>query len=436
MSSLWALNDPQAKSAVAAAATTVHNPNTKEGKNAIAGIIDLFSPSGPIQSSIAGLDRSIQSVSDTINGANSPRIINEDVYKRLKYQYANLYVATAVGGVSQGLGSVSDSINRNLDAAANNITNTLKPVSSFIGSTLYTLTGVMKDPLGAALDLPNTVASMMDRVNPGFKAKYVATIRKYNIDKLTEMPGQLFGSAQQLIRSVDKILALPVNLISDIYKGFMDLIGQVNDFINGLFETLQKFFNKIIDGLFPGLTDFLNQLTAFANQISGIAQIFGGANQISSFTNQLIGAANQLNGFIQSPIDFAFAYAPPEVSTALNYLQNPQQIINNYLPPQLSEAFANIQNITGFGFNGNMGFGLQSVLEGFQGGVLSSILQGFATQFSILSPLFTGQSVIPNFYPNETTTATTSDGTPYEVDPVSGQIGQTFDPRQRPNYGP
>jgi hypothetical protein len=348
-----------------------------------------------------------------------------------------LYIATAVGGVGQTLGGINTAIDDNLTLAANKINETLKPVSSFIGSTLYTLTGVMKDPVGAALDLPNTIGSMMDRVNPGFKARYIASYRKNNIDKLTEMPGQMFGSAQQLIRAVDNILAVPVNLISDIYYGFMDLIGQINDFINGLFESLQKFFNLMIDGLFPGLTDFLTQLADFANQIGGIAQIFSGSSQILGFTNQIIQGANLINGVIQDPVGFAFQYAPPEVSTVLNYLQNPQNIINQFLPPQLSEAFATIQNITGFGFNGNMGYGLQSVLEGFQGGVLTSILQGFATQFSILAPLFgNGELLLPGGYSNELEVRTAPDGTPYNVDPVTGQVAQMNDPRQRPNYVP
>ena len=43
--------------------------------------------------------------------------------------------------------------------------------------------------------------------------------------------------------------------------------------------------------------------------------------------------------------------------------------------------------ITGFGFNGNMGYGLSSVLNGLRGGVISSILKGFANQYPILKPL-------------------------------------------------
>ena len=82
-----------------------------------------------------------------------------------------------------------------------------------------------------------------------------------------------------------------------------------------------------------------------------------------------------------------------------------------------------------------MGYGLQSVLEGLQGGVLSSILQGFSTQFSILAPLFTGQSVTPDFFNNETEATPTPDGTTeYQTDSTSGTVAQVNPPR--PNYTP
>jgi len=422
---------PDKTSATAWQSSQVQPADKKDVADAV---LEFFSSTGPLQTTLGGINENVTAFGNTINGANLSGKVNEDVYKRLKYQYANLYVATAVGGASNLIGETSEGINKSLLKASETITNQLKPVSSFIGSTLGTLTGVMKDPLGSAQDLPNTIGSMLDKLNPGLKASYIGTYKKYNIEKLAEMPATLFGGLQQISRSADKLINMPVALISDIYKGFMDFMGQLNDFVNGLFEGLQKFFDSIMDSLFPGLMDFLNQLTAFANQIGGIATIFGGANQITGFTNQLISGVNQLGSFIQSPLDLAFAYAPPEVSQTLYSLQNPQAIINQFLPPELSEYTAKLSQITGYGFNGNMGFGLQSVLEGIQGGVFASILEGFATQFSILSPIFTGQSVQPPSFPNSTTEATTPDGTAYAVG-TTGQIVKTEQTKPTPSYG-
>jgi hypothetical protein len=409
---------PQYQNGLVRAAASVQKPDRTDVINSV---LNFFGSSGPIQSSITGLDQSITAFGNTINGVNLQGQINEDVYRRIKTQYANLYIGLGVDTVGSTLQGVTGDISQTANAAATQINEALKPVSSFIGSTLGTLTGIMADPIGGTLNLPNTIGYMMDRVNPSLKAKYTATYAKYNIDKLAEMPGQLFGSAQQLAKSVDKIISLPIGIINDIYKGYTQLIGQVNDFINSLFEILQTFFNSILDSLFPGLTQFLTQLTEFANQIGGIAQIFGAQTQVLGFTNQIIQGANQLNSFIQNPLDLAFAYAPEQLSQGLYALQNPQALINQYLPPELSQYFAQISSITGFGFNGNMGYGLQSVLQGFQNGVLSGILQGFATQFSILAPLFTGQSIASSSYSNDAGTRTTQ-GIAYNVDKTGGQV--------------
>lgn len=412
---------PQYQNGLVQAAAKVQKPDRTD---VIDSVLNFFGGQGPLQSSIKSLDKTVTAFGNTINGVNLSGQINEDVYRRLKAQYANLYVATAVDSVGGAIGQAGTNINQAASQATQEIQKALKPVSSFVGSTLGTLTGIMGNPVSSGINLPNTIGYMMDQLNPALKAKFQATYTKYNIDKLAEMPNQLFGSAQMLAKSVDKILSYPIGIINDIYKGYTQLMGQINDFINGLFETLQTFFNSILDSLFPGLQGFLTQLTAFANQIGGIAQVFGAQTQVLGFTNQIIQGANQLNSFIQNPFDLVFAFAPEQVTQGLYTLQNPQQLINQYLPPQLSQYFSQIESITGFGFNGNMGFGLQNVLQGFQNGVLSGILQGFATQFSILAPLFSGGQTAgdsTSSFSNETGTRSTL-GIEYNVDKTSGQV--------------
>jgi hypothetical protein len=432
MASTWALNKQSAsrEQLVQGLSRTVYRQDVPSEKKIADSLLEFFSTTGPISTAVAGINKSVQSASNVINGVQLKDQIDPNVYRSLKYQYANLYIATGVGSVGGTIDAASESVSNALNNASSKINETLKPVSSFMGSTLYTLTGVMKDPLGSVIDLPNTVGSMMDNLNPGLKSKYLATYKKYNVDKLIEMPGMIFGSAQQLVKSVDNILKVPIGLITDVYRGFQELIGKISSFIDSFFASLQKFFTNIIDGLFPGLTDFLTTFAGFVQQIGGIANTFGGLEQVVGFTNQIAGFANQINGFIQNPLDLAFQYAPPEISQGLYALQNPASIINQFLPPELSQYTQQLNSITGFGFNGNMGYGLQSVLEGLQGGVLSSILQGFATQFSILSPLFTGQSVTPDFFGNETKTVPSNDGTTeYQTDPTSGTVAQVKTPQ-------
>jgi hypothetical protein len=434
MASTWALDKSASQEQLVQGLTrSVYRQDVPSERKIAESLLEFFSSTGPLSNAITSVNRSVQNASNTINGVQLKDQIDPNVYRSLKYQYANLYIATGVGSVGGTIDAASESVSNALNNASSKINETLKPVSSFIGSTLYTLTGVMKDPLGSVIDLPNTVGAMMDNLNPGLRSKYLATYKKYNVDKLIEMPGMIFGSAQQLVKSVDNILKVPIGLITDVYRGFQELIGKISSFIDSVFAGIQKFITNIIDGLFPGLTDFLTTFAGFVQQIGGIANTFGGLEQVVGFTNQIAGFANQINGFIQNPLDLAFQYAPPELSQGLYALQNPASIINQFLPPELSQYTQQLNSITGFGFNANMGYGLQSVLEGLQGGVLSSILQGFATQFSILSPLFTGQSVTPDFFGNETRAVPSNDGTTeYQTDPTSGTVAQVNPPR--PNY--
>ena len=405
-------------------------PVTSETKIAD-GILEFFSSTGPLQTTLGNIQGSVQNFGGIINGTQTGNI-DAHTYRALKYQYANMYVKTALGEAATNIDRAGDSAIATVDRASKKLVETFQPVSSFVGSTLYTLTGMMKNPIGTVAELPNTVGAMMDQINPQFRTNLTATWQKHNVQKLAEMPGQLFGNIQQIVQTIDGILAVPIGLVNDLYRGFMELVGKLNDFVNKIFDGLSKAIDSIIDGLFPGLTDFLAQAAAFTNQIGQISSAFSGINQITQFTNQLTTGINQINSVIQNPLDLAFAYAPPQVSQGLYALQNPQAIINQFLPPELSQAFAGISKITGFGFNGNMGFGLESVLEGLQGGVLSSILQGYATQFSILSPIFTGQSVTPQYFANETSTVSTPDGTTYTTANNSRvSVGRT----PQPNYG-
>lgn len=403
-------------------------------------VLEFFSSTGPIRSSIAATSQSVTRFTNTVNGLNTQGQINADIYRRLKYQYANLYVATATGTITSGIGGITDGLTSAVNYASNKISETLKPVSSFMGATLYSLTNVMKDPLGSLFDLPSAIGPMLDAISPTLRSKFTGTLKNFNLQKIFEIPGQIWGSIQSFVGLVDQILAIPIQFISDIYAGFMDIMSEISDLINAAFDLMQQFLINIIDNLVPGLSDFLNQLSIFAGQIGAIASIFSGANAITGFTNNLINITGTLNGIIQSPLDFAFSFLPPSILQGLYSIQNPQQFVNqllNQLPPEIQNVFGQISTVTGFGFNGNMGFGLQSVLQGLQGGVLASILNGFATQFSIIAPLF-GTGSTPEStqqsYNNTTEPFSTAAGPTYDKGVVGGNVVQTEPNKPNSNY--
>ncbi len=291
-----------------------------------------------------------------------------------------------------------ESISDGLDAVSRDFNELMKPVSTAVGSTLASLTGMLKDPLGSVTLLPQTMVDVVSKFDPEFAARMEATFKSEKMKNLSNLPTQVMGSLNNLITEVDKALAVPLAIISDLYFGLMDIINAIGDLVDEVLGAVQKFFfgpGGLLDSILP-ISDimlFLDALGEFAGEIQGISTVFLGSNQVAGFALSLQTYSNQLGSFLSNPQDLLFAYLPPEVNQGFYVLRNPQQLVNSILPPELSELTAKISQITGFGFNGNMGFGLQSVLEGLQDGVLSSILTNFANQYSILTPLL-GNSVV------------------------------------------
>jgi len=300
-------------------------------------------------------------------------------------------------GVSE-INEFGESISDGLDAVSRDFNELMKPVSTSVGSTLASLTGMLKDPLGSVTLLPQTMVDVVGKFNPEFAARMEGTFKNEKMKNLSNLPTQVMGSINNLITEVDKILAVPLAIISDLYFGLMELMDAIGDLVDEVLGAVQKFFfgpGGLLDSILP-ISDimlFLDALSEFAGEIQGISTIFLGSNPVAGFALSLQTYSNQLGGFLNNPQDLLFASLPPEVNQGLYVLRNPQQLVNSILPPELSELTAKISQITGFGFNGNMGFGLQSVLEGLQGGVLRSILTNFANQYSILTPLL-GNSVV------------------------------------------
>lgn len=431
MPSNWLINE-QPETAYKIAAR-----QTPELAKVIDSVTGFFGPQGTLNIALSGAQKTVGGVSNFINGvptttntvSGAPLLNNlsPDTYARLRYQYSNIYVATLAGKSVNALSAVQDTMVASVSGASMKLQETLKPFSSFMGSTLGTLTGVMKDPIGSVSALPNTLSHMLGQTNPTLAAKYEATFKKYHINKLAELPQAVFGSIKHITQVIDQVLAVPIQFVTDIYYGAMEILKKIGEMVDGVFSLIEEILVGFIRGVFPGLMEFLSTLQTFADQVSGILSTFSGLTQYSNYASQISITAGKLNGIIQNPLEFAMTYLPADVSKNLSEirytLRNPQQLINSLIPPKVADMFANITKITGFGFNGNMGYGLENVLRGFQGGVISSIMEGYATQFPILAPLYTGPSIPPPIdFPNSTMIARGADGSQYNLDRTTGQV--------------
>ena len=297
-------------------------------------------------------------------------------------------VGSIQGFTDRAIGSFSKTVD--------NINKAFKPASRELGQTIGNVTSMVKDPLGTISLIPGSIKNVIERNNPEFAADLEATYKKFKIEQLQHIPTILSGS----LRMIDSVLTLPFIILSDLYNGLLDIITAIADAIDSIISSFIKIlFEQLFDGIILEVIELLNEITALASQIQGIAALYSGSNFIVDFAFNLQIYSGQLSSFLSNPLDLLFAYAPPQVSEALYLLRNPQELINNILPPEINNAFAPLAKITGFGFNGNMGYGFVSVIEGLRSGVLSSVLTNFANQYPILTPILgtlNGLNIIPN----------------------------------------
>lgn len=332
------------------------------------------------------------------NVGNTLFATTQQVASRSAITYSKAYekiiqpTSLALSGVSMGIDGINNSLSKTLDSFSAQISANLQPISDYMGSTLGTLTGVLKDPLGPE-GLGNVATKLLNTVSPGLGDKINNQNKVLNLEALSRFPGQMMASLDHIVTAIDNLLAVPLSIISEIYYGYMAIMQSisrlVNNIINGFTQLLLNFLDSIIP--IKAIMELLNTISGLANQIGGIATTFLGTNIITGAMNQLTQFTSSIGNVLNNPLDLLFSQLPPQITQGINLLQRPQDLINSLLPPQLSEGFATISKMTGFGFNGNMGFGFQSVLNGFSGGVLSTILSKYASQYNILSPLLNGQ---------------------------------------------
>lgn len=283
---------------------------------------------------------------------------------------------------------VVDTIDQSVSNQVTRVNETFKPVSTFLGETLGNLSRLSQDPTGTIALIPSSIKNVMERNNIEFPARMEATYKKYNLDDLTRLPSLISTNLGNLISDIDALVSLPFIIISDLYLGLVDIINDVADAIQQILSNfLKTLFTEWLDGILAEVLQVLQELSDLFGYMQGISTIFTGVTQYTQTLFNVQTYITQLGQFISNPLDLLFAYSPPQVSEALYLLRNPQQLVNDILPPQLSELFAKVSQITGFGFNGNMGYGFVSVLQGVQGGVIASILTNFAAQYPILTSL-------------------------------------------------
>jgi hypothetical protein len=353
--------------------------------------------SGPINSAANG----IFNTAESLNKAAGEWDKNTATYAK-SFIPALEEINKAFGSAGGFLGDIDTSVNRFYANALNTVREETKGFSTHLGAIVGGLDGIVKDPLNPK-NLSNMATAILNSVSPNSAGKINQSIQNLQLDKLAKAPGLLLSGLQRLAKAVDNLLSIPIAFASQIYFGTINLIRQIGNQLNSFIQGFQQFVFDFLDSALGGqlkeIMQLLDDIGTLAGQIQGIASIVGGANIVSGFALQINTFTTQINSALANPLDTVIGTLPTDISQGYSQimynLQNPQNLINQFLPPELSQIFAKLSQITGYGFNGNMAYGLASVLQGMQGGVINGILTNFAAQYNILGPLLAGGNYQP-----------------------------------------
>jgi hypothetical protein len=295
-------------------------------------------------------------------------------------------------GAGAGIAGIETPVNRFYANVLNSVRKEVGTFSDHAAATVTDLSLVARNPLDFQV-VSNAAASIMNRIFPGSSNNLNQSLQNLHLDKLAKAPSLLFSGLQRLARAIDNVLSIPIAFVSSVYYGVIGLIRQIGITLNNLIQGFQQFIFDFLDEIIP-LTEILQLLEdigTLAGQIQGIASVFSGVNIVSGFALQINTFTNQINSVVTNPLDTVIGALPTNISKGYSEimygLQNPQSLINQFLPLELSQIFSKITLITGLGFNGNMGYGFASLLDGARGGVINTILTDFAAQYNILAPL-------------------------------------------------
>lgn len=325
-------------------------------------------------------------------------------------------VGNAATGAASGISAAGNSISSGISQAKQDLNELLKPVSSFTGSTLGTLTNLLKDPTGPVLGIPNAIASTLDRVSKGLVNKIDATLKKYKVDDLLNLPTTIMGGVRNLLSIVDKLLAVPFQIMQDLYNGVMQIMSAISGLVDDIIGSIIDFFfgpGGLLDSLFPfsallELLDAVSGIVGLAGGVLGeISSITGGFSMVQGILGQAQGFLGQATSILSNPAALAQSYISSAIGSSgagqiLSALRNPQQLLSSMLPPQVSGLLGQIGGASGLGFGSNLMYGFEGIMSGLGQNVIGQIMGNYPKLTAILSPVLgLGQMGNPAVNPSQ-----------------------------------
>ena len=307
-----------------------------------------------------------------------------------------LSVHESVSGASTGIaGSIANArraISDDIQGAKDQLHEALAPVSSFTGSTIGNLTGVLKDPLGAPEAIGRSIGHLIDKVNPGFSDRLEVTMKKYKSDDLQHLGTNILGGIRSLASTVDALLSVPLSIAADIYNGLMEIMKEISELLDSIVSGIMDLIfgpKGLLDSLLPmdAIMEFLSTVGEIAGVVGSIGGAFSGLTMVTGAASQLGSYSSMGMSALSNPAFLATSMLPAGTTQFTSGLRNPELVVSQLVPPGINQQLGQISRLPGLGFVGNLGYGIGGTLQSLQGGVINNVLGQYGSQIGVLGPL-------------------------------------------------
>ena len=297
--------------------------------------------------------------------ANVPNSITPSDHTKLTNQYANF---TQIATTQQTSPKLAEHI---------------QPVSSFVGSTLGLLTGMIQSPLGSGI--PNVISDLIGKSD----SKSVAYMTSsYQTLKTNEMNNQISNVCGSLAHLGGKSNA--GNFFNDVYNGIISVIQMINRVKTSLYVAIHQLELLALDMILPPslIEPFMIVVQAFVGRIPGISAVFNEIDKVTKYVNSFTGYLYKINSLAGNVTSLISIFTTPQLNFGQISLNNVSSSMGSLMPSSITSSFTKILNTTSIGLGGNLSQGLAVGLQVMQSGIVSNILGKHSSQLGLLSPLF------------------------------------------------
>ena len=296
-------------------------------------------------------------------------------------------LGTALGNTSpalaQILGVEEGTYASNLQNWKPYFVNAVRPISDALGSHSDTDHGIYRNSGGTSSFVPRSIAASLDKMSTFIVDHTEGVFKSQQLQMLASLPSKMAGSIRQLSTALDSVLAVPFEIMSDMYNGLLSLINQIADLIdaalNIVINFVFSFLGGLVDAIFPvsQLESLLEPILEIAGELSDIFDLFGGFPAMAKISSVLSIVSG---GFASILTNLPFLYQLFKTKTVNKTITNEYDCITEIFNlsvtsvPPVPKVLKILSAIGGvIGTYGSVGAGIGNLGSMIAGGISSSI---------------------------------------------------------------